>query len=301
MTIIRTIKSAGRWEAVPTSLVRDDRLSWDTRAVAIWLLCRPDGWQIRAGALPHLLKDQTRKSGHVGREVAQRFLRELTRHGYMTRTRSRRADGTWEWHSVFSPVPATMTEKAVDGEAGNGCTGNGSPNDGNAIDGTAGDKQQTPKHSRSDEDISKGLTALTAPLDRLVLNLDDESPLESTLTFPPPLDGEKTSQAMRLISLCPPTQRQEVIDEVAAIFRIGKLKASPLGLLRRLAEIAAAGRFTPTYSISRRDRESREADRRRTAYEARQRVSNSGPRVVAELVEKALAGIQEQAAKGDGP
>jgi hypothetical protein len=301
MTIIRTVKSAGRWEAVPTSLVHDDRLGWDTRAVAIWLLCRPDGWQIRAGALSHLLKDQTRKSGHVGREISQRFLRELTRHGYMTRTRSRRADGTWEWHSVFSPVPATMTEKAVDGETGNGPAGSGSANHGQAIDGAASDKQQTPKQFRSDEDISKELTALTAPLDRLFLNLDDALPLESTLTFPPPLDGEKTSQAMRLIGLCPPAQRQEVIDEVAAIFRIGKLKASPLGLLRRLSEIAAAGRFTPTYSISHRERERREADQRRNAYEARQRVSNNGPRVVGELLEKALAGYQAQAGKGDEP
>jgi hypothetical protein len=134
-----------------------------------------------------------------------------------------------------------MNEKAVNGESGNGPAGNGSPNHGQAIDGAASDKQQTRKQFRSDEDISKELTALTAPLDRLVINLDDESPLEPTLTFPPPLDGEKTSQAMRLIGLCPPAQRQEVIDEVAAIFRIGKLKASPLGLLRRLSEIAARG------------------------------------------------------------
>ena len=106
---------------------------------------------------------------------------------------------------------------------------------------------------------------------------------------------------MRIIGLFPPAQHKEVIDEVAAIFRIGKLKASPLGLLRRLSEIAAAGRFTPTYSINHRERERREAEQRRNAYEARQRVSNNCPRVVGELLEKALAGYQTQAAKGDEP
>jgi hypothetical protein len=290
MTIIRTVKSAGRWEAVPTALVHDDRLGWDTRAVAIWLLCRPDGWQIRAGALPHLLKDQTRRSGHVGREVAQRFLRELTRHGYMVRTRSRRADGTWEWHSVFSAVPSSTDGNAVDGETGSGTPGNGKPIDGETIDGAAGSKQQIPRHFRSDEDISKELTALTASLDRFALDPSEDQTIGAKLTFPPPLDGDRTSQAIRLIGLCPPDQRQEVIDEVAAIFRIGKLRASPLGLLRRLAEIAAAGRFTPTYSVDRQEQ-------RKAACERHLRGAQGGPRPAAELVETTLESLQARSAK----
>jgi hypothetical protein len=75
-------------------------LGFDTRGFAAWLLTRPPGWQIRASALPHLLKSRSR---HVGRDLARRFLRELERAGYLTRTRHRTADGRWISDNAFRP------------------------------------------------------------------------------------------------------------------------------------------------------------------------------------------------------
>src|SRR5271169_1292565 len=115
-SILRVDKSAGCWEAVPTSLINDARLGLDTRGFAAWLLARPEGWQIRASSLPHLLKSRSR---HVGRDRARRFLRELERAGYLTRTRYRTADGRWIWDNAFRPTSAVSTIDAfsVDGSA----------------------------------------------------------------------------------------------------------------------------------------------------------------------------------------
>ena len=80
-TILRVDKQAGRWEAVPVVLITDERLGFDTRGFAAWLVSKPDGWEIRAGALPYLLKDRTAPWGHVGRDKSRRFMRELERAG----------------------------------------------------------------------------------------------------------------------------------------------------------------------------------------------------------------------------
>lgn len=80
-TIIRVDKSAGNWDAIPRALIDDDRLSLEARYLGVWLLSRPNNWEIHAGSLPFLLKDATRCSGHVGRDVAKRLLRELVLSG----------------------------------------------------------------------------------------------------------------------------------------------------------------------------------------------------------------------------
>jgi hypothetical protein len=112
-SILRVDKAAGRWEAVPVMLLQDTRLSFDTRGFAAWLLALPPSWEIRAEALPHLLKDNSRP-GHVGRDKARRFLRELERAGYLTRSRTRSPNGCWIWNNVFTPVPT------IDGSAAHG-------------------------------------------------------------------------------------------------------------------------------------------------------------------------------------
>ena len=100
-SILRVDMDAGGWEAITTALINDERLEFDTRGFAAWLLARPDGWQIKAAALPHLLKCS---SGHVGRDKARRFFRELEHAGYLTRTRRQGADGRWIWDYFFRPT-----------------------------------------------------------------------------------------------------------------------------------------------------------------------------------------------------
>jgi hypothetical protein len=141
-SILRVDKSAGRWEAVPTSLINDARLGFDTRGFAAWLLARPEGWEIRAGALPHLLKSG---SGHVGRDRVRRFLRELERAAYLTRTRRREADGRWIWDYAFRPTSPISTIDAL--------SVGGSPVAGSTVDGKGVDVTHTLKTSRLDQSI----------------------------------------------------------------------------------------------------------------------------------------------------
>src|SRR5450759_1883116 len=119
-TILRVDKKAGRWEAIPLALIADDRLGFDTRGFAVWLISKPDGWEIRAAALPYLLKDSTATRGHVGRDKARRFLRELERSGYLVRTRTRGNNGRWLWRSVFTATSLTIDALAVDGSTADG-------------------------------------------------------------------------------------------------------------------------------------------------------------------------------------
>lgn len=101
------------------SLLEDARLAFDTRGFAAWLLARPPDWEVRAGALPYLLKERSSR-GHVGRDKARRFLRELEQTGYLRRTRIHGPDGRWIWSSVFTAVCTTIDGIPVDGSSGDG-------------------------------------------------------------------------------------------------------------------------------------------------------------------------------------
>ena len=127
-SIVRVDTSAGRWEAVPKALIEDARLSAEARWFAIWLCARPPGWEIRASGLPRLLKDQSRPSGHLGRDLIRRMLRELENAGYLVRTRMRDVDGRWVWRICLNATPqvaSTIDGLAVAGPAVAGATVDG--------------------------------------------------------------------------------------------------------------------------------------------------------------------------------
>src|SRR5450631_846558 len=182
-TILRVDKKAGRWEAIPVALIADDRLGFDTRGFAVWLISKPDGWEIRAAALPYLLKDCTATRGHVGRDKARRFLRELERGGYLVRTRTRASNGRWLWRSVFTANALTIDGLAVDG----------SSVDGSSVDGKGVDLYQTDNCRR----IQSTLNQPTAgPIQEAV------GPTKATL-LPTVLSGPYRASARTLLAACP--------------------------------------------------------------------------------------------------
>lgn len=233
--ILRVDKSAGRWEAVPRQLIEDHRLELDTRAFAVWLIARPEGWEIRAGALPQLLKN---RSKHVGRERVQRMLRELENGGYLTRSCHRTAGGRWRWHAVFSLVPRPLT---VDGLAVNGPAVDGSTADGSTVNG----KPVDIKHTEEDNTVRDNTR------DQTILNTTTTESggvavdTESSIDLPECLRGPQRAAAKKLLAGCPVADRQSVLDEIAAMDLQGRVR-SPLGLLCKLVETATAGTFTPS-------------------------------------------------------
>lgn len=229
-TILRVDKKAGRWEAIPTALITDDRLGFDTRGFAVWLISKPDGWEIRAAALPYLLKDCTGTRGHVGRDKARRFLRELERAGYLVRTRTRGIHGRWLWRSVFTAISLTIDALAVDG----------SSVDGSTVDGKGVDLYQTDNYIRR---IHSKLNHPTATDAQEAVGSTRETALPTVFT------GAYRASARALIGACPLEQRQAVLDEVAALHGHSAIRGSPIGLLHRLVERANQGTFTPSHGI----------------------------------------------------
>lgn len=93
-------------KALPNALLEDASLSYKARGMLSSLLCKPDGWKVRAEAME--------RAGTEGREAIRSGMRELTAHGYLRRRRMHHPDGTW-WTEVEvsdAPVPEWITEAA---------------------------------------------------------------------------------------------------------------------------------------------------------------------------------------------
>jgi hypothetical protein len=272
-TILRVDKKAGRWEAIPVALITDDRLGFDTRGFAVWLISKPDGWEIRAAALPYLLKDCTAARGHVGRDKARRFLRELERGGYLVRTRTRGNSGRWLWRSVFTASSLTIDALAVDG----------SSVDGSTVDGKGVDLYQTDNYIRRNHFIPNHPTARAT-----------QGVVASTsgAAFPAVLTGAYRASARALIDACPPEQRQAVLDEVAALHDRRAIRGNPIGLLHRLVERANQGTFMPSHGI--RYREQRRKESTDNSHQSDQHSKNSegAPKHISRAANSMLSGLR---------
>jgi hypothetical protein len=271
-TILRVDKQAGRWEAVPVALISDERLGFDTRGFAVWLMSKPDGWEIRAGAMPYLLRDRNAARGHIGRDKARRFLRELEGTGYLARTRTRGENGRWRWHSVFTASSLTIDALAVDG----------SSVDGSSVDGKGVDIDQTHNYSTRIQSIHNQPTAGATQ--------EVVGPTKATL-IPSVLSGAYLASARALIDACPVEQRQPVLDEVAALHDRGAIRGSPVGLLHRLVERANQGTFTPSYSIPYCE-QSRRAHKHSLQIEQRSKGPGGAPEHVAKTADSVLSALR---------
>jgi hypothetical protein len=266
-SILRVDKSAGCWEAIPTSLINDARLGFDTRGFAAWLLTRPPGWQIRATALPRLLRSRSR---HVGRDRARRFLRELERAGYLRRTRHRTADGRWIWDNAFRPTSAVSTMDAFSV-------------DGSAVDGKHVNLIHTLSSSRSDYSIlNKTTTTTTAPKPVVVVGDSME------IRYPDCLSGRRLESAKKLMTQCPEVDRQAVLDEFAAMLR-DRVVRHPMGLLNRLVERAKAAEFVPNRSLAELATKSTSNGSLTTTAVNGSASSSSQPRLASEIAEQTLS------------
>jgi len=118
------IHKRNRWGAVPEALAEDLRLSLAARAVAVWLMIKPDGWIINIGAM----------LSRVGcsKDLWQRRIApELVAAGYLARQRTHAPSGKIRWVHEFSPdgaLQATITRKSSTGFSVAGSSVNGESN-----------------------------------------------------------------------------------------------------------------------------------------------------------------------------
>jgi hypothetical protein len=238
-SVLRIKQRKRGWVPISRALIDDSRLQFDTRALANWLIAKPDGWQIRVGALPYLLQQRAGPGERIGRDRVRRMLRELERAGYLGRSRSRKSDGRWVWRIEFSdtPEPVQRDTATMDGLAVDGPAARGPP-----VDGQGVDLINTLNNSRLDYSRPTTTAAGDAKVDAVVAPLME-------IRYPPVLHGKLLASARKLIDGCPPELRQSVLDEIDAMHTRGCVR-SPLGLLKSLVDKAGIGQFLPNHSAS---------------------------------------------------
>jgi len=91
------------YTVVPNEPINDDRLSFEAIGLLVYLLSRPDHWNVH---IEHL-----RQRGGLGREKMQGLVRELIRHGYIVR--ERRRDSTTCRFGAFEYVVYDEPRRAV--------------------------------------------------------------------------------------------------------------------------------------------------------------------------------------------
>ncbi len=237
-SVLRIKQRKRGWVPISRALIDDSQLQFDTRAIANWLIAKPDGWQIRLGALPYLLRQRAGPGERMGRDRVRRMLRELENAGYLTRARFKRPNGRWAWRVELSDTPvAVHRTPTIDGSAVDG-----SAVDGSAVDGQGVDILNTLNNSRLDN-LRPTTTKEPKATEHAVLGVP-------VIEFqcPDVLKGGYLAFARQLIDACPREQRQAVLDEINAMHARGKVR-SPLGLLKSLIDKANRGEFSPNHSL----------------------------------------------------
>jgi hypothetical protein len=198
--VLRIKQRKRGWVPISRALIDDSRLQFDTRAIASWLIAKPDGWQIRLGALPYLLQQRAGPGERMGRDRVRRMLRELENAGYLTRARSKKPDGRWAWRIELKDTAVPFHRSS---------TIDGSAVDGSAVYGQGVDLLHTLNNSRLDKLIPTTTTEPKATENAVVPLME--------VHYPDILMGGYLACTRQLIEACPLDQRQPVLDEIGAM------------------------------------------------------------------------------------
>jgi hypothetical protein len=203
--------------------------------MACWLLAKPDGWEIRLGALPYLLQQRAGPGERMGRDRVRRMLLELENAGYLTRARSKRPDGRWAWRVELSDAPVSLHRSpTIDGSAVDG-----SATDGSAVDGSGVDLLNTLYNSRVDK-LRTTTTTEPKPTENAVVVVQSME-----LQFPDILKGGYLTPATQHAH--PSSGRRCWMRSVRC--RLSVRCAAPWGCLRSLVGAAKRREFSQNYSL----------------------------------------------------
>lgn len=108
MSIVRAPRPQGNFYILDKGISEDKRLTWAARGLLVYLLGKPDHWQVSTAALVNETASSRLQSG---RDAVRGLLVELIDAGYITRTVARSDDGKvagYDYHvSEISASPAT--------------------------------------------------------------------------------------------------------------------------------------------------------------------------------------------------
>lgn len=109
--IVRGPRPEGNFYILDKRISEDRRLSWGARGLLVYLLGKPDNWQIFPAAL---VQDVSDSGKPIGRDATYALISELIGTGYVRREQTRNADGTvGAARYVVSEQPHTENPEAV--------------------------------------------------------------------------------------------------------------------------------------------------------------------------------------------
>lgn len=254
------------YTVLTNKVLRDRRLSWGARGLLAYLLHLPANFELN---LTYLAKQSPDK-----RHATCARIKELQDLGYVAIERARNQAGCYThtvWTVTDTPTPLPQSENpTVDYPTAE------NPNAGNQ-----------PLISTTDQQELNGTTT-TAPKP----SQRDAVVVGEELDFPPAFFGEHRASATVVIESCPDAFRQQILYEAAGIIERGKLRGSPIGLLRGLAKKAQQGAFVPSHGIAYGAKRRKEREARAQADAEAELRKQSDPARAREAARNALATIR---------
>lgn len=92
------IKKEEKYSIISNSVITDSALSWEARGVLIYLLSKPDDWEVRNIDLVN--------QSPAGEKRIDSIIKELKTAGYLKRFRERQPDGQFVWITQVYESPA---------------------------------------------------------------------------------------------------------------------------------------------------------------------------------------------------
>jgi hypothetical protein len=112
MSIKRAPRPESNFYLLNKSISEDQRLSWAARGLLVFLLGKPDHWQV---SVAHLIKETQGAYKKSGRDAVYAMLTELEKAGYLARERGRGKAGEFgKVDYIVTETPHTDNPEAVD-------------------------------------------------------------------------------------------------------------------------------------------------------------------------------------------
>jgi hypothetical protein len=117
MAIVRGARPESGFYVLSNAISGDKRLSWPARGLLIFLLSKPDHWEVSVAALVNETADCVRGAGgHTKRDGVKAILAELMTAGYLARSNKPKhnADGSFAGYDyIVTDVPMKATEELL--------------------------------------------------------------------------------------------------------------------------------------------------------------------------------------------
>lgn len=111
MSIVRAPRPISNFYILDKRLSEDKRLSWAARGLLVFLLGKPDNWQV---SIANLINETAGSIRPSGRDAAYGLLRELEQAGYVTRSRPHNVEGTFaSFDYIVRESPFTESQEVV--------------------------------------------------------------------------------------------------------------------------------------------------------------------------------------------